>query len=136
METNRSIIFYDGDCVLCHGVVKFVLRHDKKTQFYFSPLQGETVKKLISQEQIQAAGDTLIVRAFAGEIFLRSDGVIFILKRLGLFWRLLGSVLKLFPGQVRDLGYRGVAAIRKQIFGTTSGICPLLTPELRERILP
>ena len=44
-----KIIFYDGDCALCHRMVQFILARDSKFLFSFAPLQGETAAKANSR---------------------------------------------------------------------------------------
>ncbi len=136
MNTTPAIIFYDGECALCHGFVKYVLNHDKHGEFRYSPLQGETLKKLVSAEQIAALPDSVVVRAFAGELFLKSDGVIYVLRRLGPVSRMLAVIVSAFPKVIRDFGYVVVASLRKKIFGTKPDFCPIVPAEVRERFLP
>ena len=136
MNPNRTIIFYDGECALCHRFIKFVLRHDEKVEFYFSPLQGETIKKLVAADQLKSLPDTVVVRAFAGELFLKSDGTIYVLKRLGPISRATAGFLSIIPRFIRNFGYDVIAAVRKKIFGTKTDYCPLVPSELRERFLP
>ena len=135
MSSTPSIIFYDGECALCHGFVKFVLKHDRNGEFLFSPLQGETIKKLVSQQEIDALPDSVVVRAFAGSLFVKSNGVIYVLDRLGPISRIIGKILSVIPRCLRDSGYGIIASIRKKIFGTKQDYCPIVPSEMRERFL-
>ena len=36
----ENVIYYDGECGLCHLAVRFILRVDSKGKFYFSPLSN------------------------------------------------------------------------------------------------
>ena len=36
----KKIIYYDGECGLCHGAVKFILGIDSKNKFHFSPISN------------------------------------------------------------------------------------------------
>jgi predicted DCC family thiol-disulfide oxidoreductase YuxK len=37
---SSPILFFDGECNLCNGLVQFVLKRDKKKIFFFSSLQS------------------------------------------------------------------------------------------------
>lgn len=136
MNSTPAIIFYDGQCALCHGSVKYVLRNDKRGEFRYSPLQGETLKKLVSAEQISELPDSVVVRAFAGELFCKSDAVIYVLQRLGPVSRALAILVSVFPKVIRESCYDFVASVRKKIFGTKTDFCPIVPEALRERFLP
>jgi predicted DCC family thiol-disulfide oxidoreductase YuxK len=128
----KPILFYDGHCALCHGLVRWVLDHDPGI-FTFAPLQGETFKKLGTPASSGGRLESLIVRDGAGNLHSESEAVIFVLKSVG-FVRFSG-LLAMLPRVVRDLGYRFIARIRYSIFGRTTEMCPLIPPELRSRFL-
>lgn len=52
---SRPVIFFDGVCNLCNRSVQFVIKHDKKQQFLFAPLQGiagaEALKHIDKDQQ-------------------------------------------------------------------------------------
>ena len=116
--------------------MKFVIRHDERGEFLFSPLQGETIRKLVPAERIKTLPDSVVIRAFAGELFLKSDGAIYVLRRLGPFSQVLALVLSIFPLFLRDVGYNFIASLRKRVFGTRADYCPIVPAEVRERFLP
>lgn len=114
-----GLIFYDGDCGLCHRFVRFVLSEEPAGEgFHFSPL---------------ASGDSIVVRTGDDRTLLRSDAVIYVLGRLGGFWRLLGAALRLVPRPLRDAVYSLVASMRRRLFAKPDGACPVLSPALRPR---
>ena len=49
---EMNIIFYDGDCGLCNRFVKFVLRFEKSSLFYFSPLSSELAKSELHEQSL------------------------------------------------------------------------------------
>ena len=135
MNTTPAIIFYDGQCALCHGFVKYVIRNDEHGEFLFSALQGETIKMLVPADRIKALPDSVVVRAFAGELFLKSDAVIYVLSRLGPISRTLAKLLSLTPRVIRDFFYDLISSIRKRVFGTKVDYCPVVPDEVKERFL-
>jgi len=132
-RARQETIFYDGDCGLCHRVIRFVLTEDQKAHFLLSPLQGKTFVDAVPMTKRKALPDSFVVLDQAGRLLLRSDAMLHIAKRLGGLWRVLGTVLSLIPHSIRDAGYRVVAAIRHPLFARPTDYCPAVAPELRAR---
>ena len=42
---KKNVIFFDGICIMCSNVVKFLMGEDTHKMLYYAPLQGETFKK-------------------------------------------------------------------------------------------
>jgi predicted DCC family thiol-disulfide oxidoreductase YuxK len=130
-------VFYDGDCGLCAGAVRFLLRRgDRGLRFRFAPLQGETFGREIPEAQRAALPDSLVVRSAEGRVLTRSRAVVFILRGLGGGWAALGALLWLVPRPLRDLGYRAVAAVRRRLFPLKAGACPWADATQRARFDP
>ena len=119
-------IYYDGHCGLCHGLVKFVLAHDSKARYRFSPLDK------LSAEEREGLPDSVVVRTDRG-LLVKSDAVLYVLKSLGGFWAFLAACASPLPRALRDYVYDFIARIRYRIFGTRNDVCPLVPPELRKR---
>jgi predicted DCC family thiol-disulfide oxidoreductase YuxK len=134
---KSEILFYDGHCALCHGTVKFVLKHDRSgNAFRFAPLQGETFKAQVSAELHAGLPDSIIIQTVDGILLARSDAVIHILRRLGGGWKILASVLAAIPRPIRDGAYDFIASIRYRVFGMREDLCPVATPAQRELFDP
>jgi predicted DCC family thiol-disulfide oxidoreductase YuxK len=129
-----EMLFYDGHCALCHGAVKFVLKHDRSgNAFRFAPLGGETFESRVPADRRTALPDSIVVLTGDGRLLVRSDAFVHILHRLGGMQKVLGSTLALVPRPVRDFGYDFVARVRYKIFGRRDEVCPLVPLELRKR---
>ena len=130
---TKAILFYDGTCAFCHGVVRFVLPRDKYDLLQFSPLQGETIKK----KNIDTKGlDSIILYTENGETFYKSDAAIALLERLGGFWSMLAKILKVIPRSIRDILYDMIAKIRYKLAGKMEDqICPILPKNYQSKIL-
>jgi predicted DCC family thiol-disulfide oxidoreductase YuxK len=132
---EQDLLFYDGGCGLCHRLVLFVIRHDLEgTRFRFGPIGGATWQQII-EGKIETLPDSVVLRTADGRILVRSDAVLHIVERLGGGWRSAGRVVSLLPRWLLDLGYDGVARIRKRLFAPPPGVCPILPAELRGRFL-
>lgn len=136
-EAQRDLVFYDGTCGLCHGWVRFLLRKDRDgSRFRYAPLQGETWVARVPTERRLELPDSVVVLAPGGELLVESRGVIRLLRRLEGGWKLLAGLLWIVPRPLRDLGYRGVAAVRYRLFRRPEELCPIVPADLRARFLP
>ena len=131
-----EIVFYDGTCGLCHGAVRFVLKHDRRSRFRFAPLGGLTYRSEIPPERRRSLPDSLVVMAENGSIRTRSDGVLHILRALGSGWGVLAGVGAVVPRPLRDAVYDGVARVRRRLFRRPPELCPVVPEEVRDRFLP
>lgn len=83
-------IFFDASCSLCRKSVEQLIKRDKKKQFFFAPLDGETARtKLMgSQMRLQKAASIILMENYATEhskIWVKA-GAIF-----RIFWLLKGK---------------------------------------------
>ncbi|HTL97416.1 MAG TPA: DCC1-like thiol-disulfide oxidoreductase family protein [Holophagaceae bacterium] len=131
----NPVLFYDGDCGLCHGAVLFVLKRDRAGVFRFAPLQGETLIEQVPEEVRAALPDSLVLREPDGRLLTRSSAVVGMLKRLGPLWRAAAALLWIIPRPLRDLGYDLVAKVRHRLFKKPEGACPIVPKDLRGRFL-
>jgi predicted DCC family thiol-disulfide oxidoreductase YuxK len=131
-----DIVFYDGHCGLCHRTVRFLLARDHDGErFRFAPLDSEAFRTSFSERERSEFPESLIVRTGAGEVLTRSTASLYLLRRLGGRWRLLGGLLALVPLGVRDAIYDGIARMRHRLFAAPTEACPLIPPELHSRFL-
>jgi predicted DCC family thiol-disulfide oxidoreductase YuxK len=129
-------IFYDGECGLCHGFVRFVVARDRPGRFRFAPLQGTTYSTAVPGERRAGLPDSIVVAAADGRVLARSDAVAHVLATLGGGWRTLARMLLLVPRPLRDLGYDAVAAVRRRLFRRPPDLCPVVPRALRGRFEP
>lgn len=132
-----EILYYDGQCGLCHRGVKFVLKHDRSgAAFRFAPLQGMTFQARVPGDQRAALPDSMAVQTAAGTLLIRSDALVHILRRLGGGWKILGAALAIVPRPLRDPAYNFVARTRHHLFRRPDELCPVLPASLRARFDP
>ncbi len=132
-----DLLFYDGSCGLCHHAVKFALARDPDgSRFRYAALQGPTFEATFPPADRARFPDSIVLKTADGRVLTRSTAALRIAERIGGGWGALARVLQLLPTWLLDLAYDGVAKVRKRIFATPEGACPLLPPELRGRFLP
>jgi predicted DCC family thiol-disulfide oxidoreductase YuxK len=133
---EHHVIFYDGDCALCQGFIRFLLLCDgKRRRFLFSPLRGHLITQLLEPETRAALPDTLVLRTTDGTVRIQSEAVLGALDRLGGLWRVVGTVGRVVPRRVRDAVYAWFARTRRRMFGGTHYHCPLVPAHLRDRFV-
>jgi len=134
VDDEPWLLFYDGQCGLCHNAVRFVMAEDPGGHlFHYAPLQGELIKEKIDEQTRATLPDSIVLITRDGQLLTRSSAVARMLDRLGGLWRLTAWALWLFPRPVRDLGYRSVARVRRLVFKQPKDACPIMPPELRAR---
>ncbi|MBK6782542.1 MAG: DUF393 domain-containing protein [Saprospiraceae bacterium] len=82
ISEKHPVILFDGDCKFCNFWVQFVLKRDKKNQFYFTSLQSEVGKSLVFSLDKKIQDTDSIIVVHKEKIFLLSDAIYEILKAL------------------------------------------------------
>jgi predicted DCC family thiol-disulfide oxidoreductase YuxK len=117
MDKGVHLVFYDGDCALCHTAVLHLMRLDKEKLLLFAPLEGETAREiLVGSNAHYARADTIVLvesfRSDAREFWVRSQAIFRVYWLLGRGW--IGW-LSFLPGWVCDWAYRSVAKHRHRL---------------------
>lgn len=113
---DRPILVFDGVCVLCSGLARFLLRHDTRRQFRLLAAQtplGTALYRHFGLEPVAYETNLLIDD---GQVWFKSEGSIRIFERLGFPWSLV-TLGRLLPRPVRDRLYDVVARNRYRWFG-------------------
>ncbi|MCS6980914.1 MAG: DCC1-like thiol-disulfide oxidoreductase family protein [Flavobacteriales bacterium] len=116
MQTGeRPIIFYDGQCGLCQGLVRWVVRCGGGKKFYFAPLGGITYKSL-KDDGVEFPQSDSVIFYEKGVCYDRSEAVIRMARYLPIPWSLLAGG-RLVPRRWRDNLYDFFARRRRRWFG-------------------
>lgn len=113
---EKSIVLFDGGCNFCNSTVKFILRHNRKENFIFIPLQTKAAKELLTKFQLSATYSESIVLIEDGKIFLKSTAVLRIARKLNAVYNWF-CIFIVVPKYVRDKGYDWIAKYRNRWFG-------------------
>lgn len=120
----RSVLLFDGTCTLCSGVVRFLLKHEKRHDLKFSPLAGTYARDLFRRfPQVQSIDSVVFLEG--NDLFVRSDAVRQIFRYLGGGWHIL-LIFWIIPRPLLDRLYDVAAQHRFALFGKESG-CALPT---------
>ena len=120
MNNKGITIFFDGICVLCTRLVKFLMFIDFKKRIVFSTFNSTYAKKHIGKTSI----DTILVLDNNGILYQKSEAIQLIVNQLVLF-KWLGFIIWLIPTTLSNKIYDLIARYRYLFFGKYSS-CPLL----------
>lgn len=135
IPVEKQLILFDGVCNLCNSSVQYVIKHDKKQQFLFTSLQGETAKSIIKHFKIDTTKiDSVLLYSPKKKIYYKSTAAIKISSKLSFPINLL-SIFIILPAFIRNVVYDYIARNRYKWFGKKEA-CYLPTPELNTRFLP
>jgi len=128
------MLFYDGVCAMCNGIVKGVLRIDEAGVFHFAPLQGETAELARKLFPEFPTNIETVVYVRRGQVFLRSRAVALAMQQMSYPAKAL-SWMRFLPAWLMDFFYGIVARTRYRVFGKYDH-CPLPPKKDRARFLP
>ena len=122
----ENVIYYDGECGLCHLAVRFILRVDSKSKFYFSPLSNldNNLKNI----------DSIILKR-GKKVFYEGQAIILIFENIDNNWNYLAKLLKLIPINVLDTAYRWVSRNRAKISKKKVSSCPIVPSSYQKRFI-
>lgn len=128
------IVLFDGVCGLCHRLVRFFVRADRRRALRYAPLQGETAARLRAMHpEIPVDLDT-VVFIENGRVHLRSHAILRACRYLGWPWR-AAVIFAVLPRPLTDAVYGVVARVRYRIFGKLE-TCEIPTVTERSLVLP
>lgn len=115
------VLLFDGECGLCHRIVRWLLRRDGEARLRFAALQSAPAREFLRAHGLPLDNfDTLVfvpdwARRDEANFLLRTDGVVAALRVVrATRW---AALLAAAPRGLRDAGYRGVARVRHRVFG-------------------
>ena len=122
----ENVIYYDGECGLCHLAVRFILKVDSKSKFYFSPLSNldNNLKNI----------DSIILKK-GNKVFYEGQAIIMIFEDIDNNWNYLANVLKLIPINVLDTAYRWVSRNRAKVSVKKVSSCPIVPSSYQKRFI-
>ena len=131
--STSSIIVFDGHCVLCSGVFRFVIKHDRRQQFQFLIAQSELGEAVYAATGRKSEDfDTNLV-FINGRMYERLDAFAAVMREIGGIWTLF-SWVHLLPEFLKNFVYFSIARNRYRLFGRTEA-CMVPTAQLKARFV-
>ena len=111
-----AIVYFDGVCNFCNGIINFILRNDREGYFRFTPLQSERGQKFLQENHFPTQKLETFYLQENGKIYSHSTAVLRVLRRLG--WKFSWTYgFIIVPSFVRDFVYGIISKNRYRWFG-------------------
>mgnify|MGYP000023182062 FL=1 len=125
------VVVYDGVCLLCNRLIKYLLKKDRQQLLMFSTYQG--LPDVISKKGLQFPMEESISYYRKGVWWQQSNAILLIYKDIhGAFhW---SQIAWIFPRVARDFIYRFISKNRYRWFGKHES-CLLPEPSIRARFI-
>ena len=132
-HASDVIVLFDGACALCHGSVRFIIKHDPRAHFRFATLQSPAGKRLLERRGLSPQPSESVVLIEGESCFTKGDAALRIARRLsGL--KPLPGLLYIIPAPLRNWGYDRIAKNRHRWFGKRDS-CITLTHDIIDRFV-
>lgn len=130
---NKTILLFDGYCNLCHSSVQFVLKHEKKSEIYFTSLQSPIGIEILTHYKINPAKTDSLVFIENNKAFVKSSAALRVSKYLkGLYPACFALIV--IPAFVRNVVYDFIAKNRYKWYGKMES-CLIPDEKLVKRFL-
>lgn len=130
---GHALIVFDGTCVMCNSFGRAVAWMDRREKILFATTQSELGKSLYDHYGLPSRQDETFLAIVNNEGYIKTDGMIAIVKELGYPWRIL-SVIQFIPRRIRNWLYDLLARNRYALFGRKDS-CALPTEEFKKRVI-
>lgn len=130
---SKGVVLFDGVCNFCNSSVNFIIRHDKKDFFRFTPLQSEIGIKISEKYNLDSGNLKSVILVEKGRIYTKTTAALRIAKQLSGGWPLLYAFI-IIPAPIRDVVYNIIAKYRYKWWGERDA-CMIPTPEIRKKFL-
>ncbi len=116
MNTKQPIVLFDGQCSLCSYFVTLILKYEIETKLYFSSLDSDYVKYVLSDLNYNLKGLNTVVFINNDEVYLKSLAVFKIVTYLR-FPLSIVQYFRFLPLTFSNFIYDLVAKYRIRLFG-------------------
>ena len=108
-----QILFFDGACNLCNGVVRFLVK--QKPPFSFASLQGTTAQGIVPEDLRHELSSLVYYRD--GELWTQADALRRVFEDLGGKYKFMALLGRGIPDFAVNSVYQGIAKSRYRVFG-------------------
>ncbi len=133
LSMRKTVLFYDGNCSLCHWSVQFILRYEKDHSIHFASLQSDFFKRYVSKlNSTENITDSVIL--IRNNFWYQKSSAVIELASLLRFPFSLLRLLKIVPKSIADKCYDFIAQNRYRWFGRRQ-TCFIPSFQLKGRFL-
>nr|WP_314433827.1 DCC1-like thiol-disulfide oxidoreductase family protein [uncultured Brevundimonas sp.] len=113
---DRPLVLFDGDCALCSGSARHILKADRAGVFRLAPTQSELGRALLVHYGVDPDDPNTMLLVKDGRARERTDAVLAIAAQLPMPWR-LAVAGRIVPRFIRDASYDFIARRRRRFPG-------------------
>ena len=111
---------FDGECNLCHGLVRYLIRADRQRRILLATVQSVEGQAILQAFGLPTDRFDSVVYVEQGRYWLRSAALFRALRQLGWPYRVL-ALARYLPPRLADKVYDAVAGNRYRLFGRNDG---------------
>lgn len=121
----KLMIFFDGNCGLCHKFIYFAVSKMKGEPFLFASQESRAFQN-ISNRFIYPADSIVVFLTKKEQLFSRGEAIRLIFSYLRHPWKVVAYLLYLIPSFLLNFGYTVVAKWRHRFFKRPEASCPII----------
>ena len=133
MKKSENIVFYDGVCNFCNGLVIFLLKYERIKNMSFCSLQSEFAKSFLKDFNVTINIETVYYFS-EGKLHKRSEAIKKITQNLKSPLWIISYFLTITPEFLREYFYKVFAKNRYKWFGKKDD-CKIPSPKNKDRFL-
>ncbi len=130
---KKNIVFYDGVCSFCNGLIIFLLKHERNNNMSYCTLQSEFGKSFLKDFNVSMNIDTIYYYS-EGKLYKKSEAIKKIAKNLKPPFLIIYYFLAIIPKFLRECFYKVFAQNRYKWFGKKEH-CKIPSPKNKVRFL-
>ncbi len=130
---DNPIVVFDGECVLCSGFFRFLLKHDKGQKFRFIIAQSSLGTQLYQALNLPTDDYETNLVLTRAQVFTHADAFAAAMRDLGWPWRIAAAILYA-PRWLKTPLYLRIARNRYRIWGRHD-TCMIPDTALRARFI-
>ncbi len=130
----ENLIVFDGECVLCSGFFRFMLKPDRGEKFLFATAQSTLGQQLYSDLSLRTDEFETNLVIVDGVVFQKFDAFAAAMRALPGIWSAF-SICRFLPDFLKIHIYNAIARNRFAILGRNEE-CPVPDNTLRARFAP
>ena len=131
---DRPLVLFDGDCALCSGSARKILKADRAGLFRLAPTKSPLGRALLTHFGVSPDDPSTMLLIQDGLARARSDAVLAIAAQLPAPYR-WATIGRIAPQFMRDRLYDFVARRRRRFPGATWCALPPAGVDVKDRVL-
>ena len=113
-DGSKTLLLFDGECLLCNKWVRFLRRVQKEGSFEFAHIESDFARPIIEKFNLLELDSVIVIDN--GKAYLKSKAILRIATKLKAPYS-WAYILVIIPNFIRDWMYDIIARNRQKWFG-------------------